>query len=59
MAAIEPAQTPFLFFVSQNDGTTRFTESLAEHNKNVQETQIDPKARDGKSWRDLKQQSNQ
>lgn len=55
MAAIEPAQTPFLFFVSQNDGTTRFTESLSEHNKNVQETQLDPKARDGKSWRDLKQ----
>jgi len=58
MAAIEPAQTPFLFFVSQNDGTTRFTESLLEHNKNVQETQIDPKAREGKSWRDLKTQSN-
>lgn len=55
MAAIEPAQTPFLFFVSQNDGTTRFTESLSEHNKNVQETQLNPKARDGKSWRDLKQ----
>tara|TARA_B110001454_G_scaffold218991_1_gene248993 strand:- start:25191 stop:26282 length:1092 start_codon:yes stop_codon:yes gene_type:complete len=59
MAAIEPAQTPFLFFVSQNDGTTRFTESLSEHNKNVQETQLDPKARDGKSWRDLKQDSKQ
>lgn len=56
LAAIEPAQTPFLFFVSQNDGTTRFTESLLEHNKNVQETQLDPKARDGKSWRDLKQE---
>ncbi|MBL7544994.1 MAG: endolytic transglycosylase MltG [Bdellovibrionaceae bacterium] len=55
MAAIEPAQTPFLFFVSQNDGTTRFTESLLEHNRNVQETQLDPKARQGKSWRDLKQ----
>lgn len=59
LAAIEPAQTPFLFFVSQNDGTTRFTESLNEHNKNVQETQLNPKARDGKSWRDLKQQTNQ
>jgi UPF0755 protein len=55
MAAIEPAQTPFLFFVSENNGTTRFTESLDEHNKNVQETQLDPKARQGKSWRDLKQ----
>lgn len=59
MAAIEPAQTPFLFFVSQNDGTTRFTESLSEHNKNVQETQLDPKAREGKSWRDLKQENKQ
>lgn len=57
-AAIEPAQTPFLFFVSQNDGTTRFTESLLEHNKNVQETQLDPKSREGKSWRNLKTRSN-
>lgn len=54
-AAVEPAQTPFLFFVSQNNGTTRFTESLSEHNKNVQETQLNSKAREGKSWRDLKQ----
>lgn len=58
LAAIEPAQTPFLFFVSQNDGTTRFTESLSEHNKNVQETQLDPRAREGKSWRDLKSKTN-
>lgn len=55
LAAIEPAQTPFLYFVSQNNGTTRFTESLTEHNKNVQETQLNAKAREGKSWRDLKQ----
>lgn len=53
IAAVDPAQTPFLFFVSQGNGTTRFTESLNEHNKNVQETQLDPKSRDGRSWRDL------
>lgn len=54
LAAVQPAKTQFLYFVSQNDGTTRFTESLEVHNKNVKETQLDPKARQGKSWRDLK-----
>ncbi|MBN8535468.1 MAG: endolytic transglycosylase MltG [Deltaproteobacteria bacterium] len=54
MAAIQPAQTNFLYFVSQNDGTSRFTENLREHNSNVEETQLNPKMREGKSWRDLK-----
>lgn len=53
VAAVQPAKTNFLFFVSQNDGTSRFTEHLSEHNKNVQETQLNQKAREGKSWRDL------
>ncbi|NUM59054.1 MAG: endolytic transglycosylase MltG [Bdellovibrionaceae bacterium] len=53
MAAVQPATTNYLYFVSQNDGTSRFTESLNDHNKNVQETQLNSKAREGKSWRDL------
>lgn len=57
LAAVQPASTNFLFFVSQNDGTSRFTESLNDHNKNVQETQLNPKSREGKSWRDLNEKA--
>lgn len=53
IAAVQPSNTPFLYFVSQNDGTSRFTENLSEHNRNVQETQLNVKSREGKSWRDL------
>ena len=52
-AALSPPQTNYLFFVSRNDGTTQFSESLQDHNQAVQKFQIDPKAREGKSWRDL------
>jgi UPF0755 protein len=52
-AAIHPAQSPYLFFVSHNDGTHEFTANLAAHNAAVQKFQIDPRAREGKSWRDL------
>ncbi|MCB0369097.1 MAG: endolytic transglycosylase MltG [Bdellovibrionales bacterium] len=55
MAAVQPAKTDFLYFVSQNDGTSRFTTTLIEHNKNVKETQLNPKSREGKSWRQLQQ----
>lgn len=34
-AAAQPADVPFLFFVSRNDGTHAFAETLAEHNRNV------------------------
>jgi UPF0755 protein len=34
-AAADPADVPFLYFVSRNDGTHAFAESLAEHNHNV------------------------
>lgn len=53
-AALNPSETNFLYFVSRNDGTTQFSENLQEHNSSVKKFQIDPKARDGKSWRDLK-----
>ncbi len=35
-AAARPADTPFLYFVSRNDGTHAFAKTLAEHNRNVE-----------------------
>jgi UPF0755 protein len=35
VAAAEPADVPYLYFVSRNDGTHVFAETLAEHNRNV------------------------
>jgi UPF0755 protein len=40
-AAVSPADTKALFFVSQNDGTHVFCETLTCHNKNVQKWQVD------------------
>jgi UPF0755 protein len=34
-AAAAPAAVPYLYFVSRNDGTHVFAETLAEHNRNV------------------------
>lgn len=51
-AALYPAETPYLYFVSHNDGTHQFSKSLEEHNQAVAKFQLDPKAREGKSWRD-------
>jgi UPF0755 protein len=53
-AAVHPAQTDFLFFVSRNDGTHVFSKDLKAHVAAVGKFQLDPKARTGKSWRDLK-----
>ena len=39
-AAIHPADVPYLYFVSRNDGTHVFAETLAEHNRNVQQWQV-------------------
>jgi UPF0755 protein len=39
-AALAPADVPFLYFVSKNDGSHVFAETLAEHNRNVQEYQV-------------------
>jgi UPF0755 protein len=38
-AALYPAQTEFLFFVSRNDGTHRFSTNLADHARAVQQYQ--------------------
>lgn len=35
LAALQPAETGYLYFVSRNDGTHVFAETLAEHNRNV------------------------
>lgn len=39
-AAIRPADVPYLYFVSRNDGTHVFAETLAEHNRNVEQWQV-------------------
>lgn len=53
LAALKPLPSKYLYFVSHNDGTHQFSESLEAHNAAVKTFQIDPKARAGKSWRDL------
>jgi UPF0755 protein len=35
-AAARPADVPYLYFVSRNDGTHAFSKTLAEHNRNVE-----------------------
>ena len=39
-AAADPADVPYLYFVSRNDGSHVFSTTLDEHNKNVYEFQI-------------------
>ncbi len=39
-ATVRPAAVPHLYFVSRNDGTHVFADTLAEHNRNVQEWQV-------------------
>ncbi len=58
LAAIRPARTDFLYFVSKNNGTSLFSKDFSSHNKAVQQYQVDPKGREGKSWRDLKKKSH-
>ena len=38
-AAADPADTSYLYFVSRNDGTHVFADTLAEHNRNVDKWQ--------------------
>jgi UPF0755 protein len=53
-AVLFPAESDFLYFVSKNDGTHVFSKTYGEHNDHVKATQLNAKAREGKSWRDLK-----
>lgn len=39
-AAASPADVPYLYFVSKNDGSHAFAATLDEHNRNVQEYQV-------------------
>jgi len=54
-AALNPDDTDFLYFVSKNEGHHVFSATLEEHNRAVRDFQINRTAREGKSWRDLKQ----
>ena len=58
-AALHPASSDYLFFVSHNDGTHEFTRSFREHSMAVKKFQLDRKAREGKSWRDYRKQQQQ
>lgn len=39
-AAVRPDAAPYLYFVSKNDGSHAFAETLDEHNRNVQQYQV-------------------
>lgn len=39
-AAVKPADVPYLYYVSRNDGSHAFATTLEEHNRNVQQYQI-------------------
>jgi UPF0755 protein len=57
LAAVQPADSEYLYFVSKNDGTHTFSKDYGGHLKAVKVFQLNPKAREGKSWRDLKKKS--
>lgn len=40
-AAVSPADAKYIYFVSRNDGTHVFAETLAEHNRNVHKFQVE------------------
>jgi UPF0755 protein len=48
-AALNPAKGKSLFFVAKGDGSHQFSETLAQHNKAVQEYQIKNKAKNYRS----------
>jgi UPF0755 protein len=54
-AVLSPAEHDFLYFVSKNDGTHIFSKSYRDHEKAVDDFQRNARARQGKSWRNLKQ----
>jgi UPF0755 protein len=56
-AAVHPAQSEYLFFVSKNDGTHVFSKDLKAHESAVRDFQLNKSARAGKSWRDLKKRN--
>lgn len=57
-AVLMPASSESLYFVSKNDGTHIFTRTYEDHIRAVKSFQLDPNARQGKSWRDLSSKSH-
>jgi UPF0755 protein len=53
LASINPENTKYIYFVSRNDGTTAFSETLIQHNEAVKKFQQTAQNREGKSWKDL------
>ncbi len=41
-AALHPADTDYLYFVSRNDGSHEFSRTLESHNRGVQKFQVEP-----------------
>jgi len=54
-AVLNPEEHDYLFFVSQNDGLHTFSKDYGNHQKAVQNYQVNRRNREGKSWRNLKQ----
>ena len=54
-AVLSPVPSEYLYFVSNNDGTHTFSATYKEHSDHVIELQKNRRAREGKSWRNLKQ----
>ena len=40
-AVVRPAEVPYLYFVSRNDGSHEFAATLAEHNRHVRQYQVE------------------
>jgi len=53
IAAVEPATTNYLYFVSQNNGTHIFSETYTAHQHAVNKFQLNKHARESHSWREL------
>ncbi len=54
-AVLDPEEHSYLYFVSKNDGTHVFSKTYQDHERAVEDYQINARARKGKSWRNLKQ----